>query len=321
MRALILHPSSGLTLSNVPPPSAPDECLIRVTKAGICGTDLQILNGYAGFAGIPGHEFVGVVERAPAADVRWVGQRVVGEINVGCSVCEQCRAGVKEHCLQRTVTGIRERSGAFAEYLSLPAANLHHVPDTVDDATAVFVEPLAAACRILEQVAIEQTTRVAIVGDGRLGILSAQVIQTRTPEVTLFGRHSHKLKVAQALGVDATSASAEQAGRFDVVVDATGSPRGLTEAARLVKPRGVIVLKSTCHEETRSPASVLVVNEITVVGSRCGPFAQAIALLASGAVRTAPLVSHTFPLERFHEAFATARRELKVLFDVQGTTT
>ena len=170
-------------------------------------------------------------------------------------------------------------------------------------------------------MAIERTTRVAIVGDGRLGILCAQVVRTRTPEVTLFGRHSHKLKVAQTLAFDATSASADQAGKFDVVVDATGNPQGLGEATRLVKPRGVIVLKSTCHEETRSRLSQLVVNEITVVGSRCGPFAQAIPLLESGAVRTAPLVSHTFPLERFQEALAAARRELKVLFDVQGTTT
>jgi alcohol dehydrogenase len=315
MRALMFDPSDGLALSDVPTPSPLDECLIRVTKAGICGTDLQILNGYAGFAGILGHEFTGVVERAPAGEAHWIGQRVVGEINVGCNVCERCVAGVKEHCLQRTVTGIRGRSGAFAEYLSLPAANLHRVPDEMDDATAVFVEPVAAACRILEQIAIESTAHVAIVGDGRLGILCAQVVRTRTPDVTLFGRYSRKRQVAQTLGLEATSDTANQAGRFDIVVDATGSPQGFADAAALVKPRGVVILKSTCHGEARSPFTKLVVDEITVVGSRCGPFAKAIPLLASGAVQTAPLVSHTFPLARFHEAFAAAGRHLKVLFD------
>jgi threonine dehydrogenase-like Zn-dependent dehydrogenase len=320
MRALLLGKGGILTLADVPDPAEENACRIRVTRAGICGTDLQMLEGYAEFTGILGHEFVGQVERAPAEAAQWIGKRVVGEINVGCGSCEWCLRGVKEHCLARTVVGIRGRAGAFAEYLTLPAGNLHEVPDGVDDETAVFAEPVAAACRILEQVAVAPASRVAVIGDGRLGNLTAQVMRTRTPHVVLFGRHAHKLAVARALGIDARLTTEPDGGGFDVVVEATGRREGLSSAIEMVQPRGTVVLKSTFHGEGRTPLWPVVVHEVSVVGSRCGPFAPAIALLASGAVRTRPLVTRTCALHQHHDAIAAARRELKVLFDPQRQT-
>jgi threonine dehydrogenase-like Zn-dependent dehydrogenase len=238
LRALLLGNDGSLTLGQAPLPAWPGECLIRVTFAGICGTDLQMLEGYAEFTGVPGHEFVGLVEDAPASDARWIGRRVVGEINVGCGTCERCASGLKEHCPHRTVVGIRDRSGTFAEFLSLPAANLHHVPDHVDDTAAVFVEPVAAACRILEQVAVNADTRVAVVGDGRLGNLIAQVLATRTSDLVLIGRREPKLSVARGLGLDARTIDGAVPGDYDLVVDATGRPDGLERALELVRPRG-----------------------------------------------------------------------------------
>ena len=315
MRALCLDSRGVLTLDEVPAPASPDECLVRVTLAGICGTDLHLLDGYAGFTGIPGHEFVGIVERAPADATAWVGKRVVGDINVGCGSCEWCTRGVKEHCRTRTVLGIRGRSGAFADYLTLPAANLHELPEKLDDAAAVFVEPVAAACRILEQLVITLDTHVAVIGDGRLGNLSAQVMRTATPNVTLFGRHARKMSTARAIGIDARPTNERGKNPFDIVIEATGRREGLAQAIEMVTPRGTIVLKSTFHGETNTPLWPAVVHEVTIVGSRCGPFAPAIELLTSGAVQTAPLVFDTFPLDQHQQAFAAARRELKVLFD------
>ena len=318
MRALVLDKEGHLTLGQVPLPAQPRECLIRVTLAGICGTDLQMLDGYADFSGVPGHEFVGVVEDAPAPDAQWIGRRIVGEINAGCGTCDFCRAGVKEHCPQRTVVGIRGRAGAFAEFLSLPSANLHHVPDSVDDASAVFVEPVAAACRILEQVTVETHHRVAVIGDGRLGNLVAQVLKTRVPDLVLFGRREAKLGVARALGIDARSSDAAEKGAYDLIVEATGRPDGLERAIDLVKPRGTVILKSTCNGATTLALWPVPVHEISIVGSRCGPFATAIDLLASGAVSTEPLLAGVFPLASFQDAFARARRELKVLLNPQA---
>jgi threonine dehydrogenase-like Zn-dependent dehydrogenase len=318
MKALVIDRPGTIALQDVPTPERDGECRIRVRMAGICGTDLQLLEGYADFRGIPGHEFVGVVEAISSADdAAWVGRRVVGEINIGCGRCEWCAAGVKEHCVGRTVVGIRGRSGAFADVLSLPAGNLHEVPSSVDDETAVFVEPTAAACRVLEQVAIDDRARVAVVGDGRLGLLCAQVLRTATPDVTVFGRHAHKLEIAQALGLQTESADAAHPDRFDVVVDATGRPEGVRRALALVRPRGTVVMKSTFHGETAIASWPVVVNEVTLVGSRCGPFHRAIELLASGAVRVRPLVSRVAALHEYESAFADARRLLKVLFDLR----
>lgn len=311
MRALVIEPSRKPALRDVPTPTAQGECLIRVSIAGICGTDLQLLGGYAEFSGIPGHEFVGVVEDASTGDAHWIGRRVVGEINVGCGACTWCARGVKEHCVNRTVVGIRGRGGAFADYLTLPASNLHEVPVAIDDEAAVFVEPLAAACRVLEQVDVGSTSRIAIVGDGRLGLLTAQVLRLRSTAVTLIGRHPRKLEVARQLGIDAREHARGE--RYDVVVDATGSQEGLSRAIELVEPRGTIVLKSTFHGEAGTELWPIAVQEITIVGSRCGPFARAIALLASGHVQTRPVVSRRFTLEEYDAAFEAARSELKVL--------
>jgi alcohol dehydrogenase len=290
------------------------ECRIAVMVAGICGTDLQILRGYAGFSGVPGHEFVGVVETAPDGDRHWIGQRVVGEINVGCGDCDWCKGDTANHCPSRTVLGIVGRSGAFASHLSLPTANLHTVPDALDAESAVLIEPTAAACEILTQVDIGPRARVGVVGDGRMALLVAQVLRTTGAAVTLFGKHDRKLRVARDLGLDAKRSTDDlPASTFDVTVDVTGRPAGLTRAMELVRPRGTVVMKSTFHGETPITLWPAIVDEVTLVGSRCGPFANAIDLLAGGQIHTRPLHAGTYPLEEFTAAFDAARSELKVL--------
>jgi threonine dehydrogenase-like Zn-dependent dehydrogenase len=318
MKALAITGPATIELQERPLPERAGECLIRVRRAGICGTDLQILDGYAGFSGVPGHEFVGVVEQTPSADATWLRKRVVGEINVGCRRCEWCAQGIKEHCDNRRVVGIRDHEGVFAEYLSLPAGNLHEVPAAMDDDTAVFVEPVAAACRIFEQRQLNAGDRVAVIGDGRMGLLVAQVLMTATSDVTLFGRHDAKLAVARSLGLAAErSNGGRPPARFDVVVDVTGRSQGLGRALEIVKPRGIVVLKSTFHGETPITAWPIVVDEVTLVGSRCGPFRPAIDLLASGAVQVKPLIARVARLTDYQAAFAEARHALKVLFDCE----
>lgn len=316
MRAVVLEADGTLSLRDRPRPAAGTECVIRVTAAGICGTDLELLRGYAGFSGIPGHEFVGVVEEAGAGDSEWIGRRVVGEITVGCGRCAGCRAAGRGHCDVRTVVGIRGRDGAFAEYLSLPSTNLHAVPDAMDDVTAVFVEPAAAACRVAEQVKIDAGTRAAVVGAGRLGLLIAQVLRAHGAQVTVVARSQASRSIAGALGLDTAdvdSAAASLARRCDIAVDATGDPAGFAAATALARPRGTVVVKSTFHGETPVSFSPLVVDEITVIGSRCGPFGRAIELLGGGRVEVKPLVAGIYPLEQFAEAFDRAKRALKVI--------
>jgi 2-desacetyl-2-hydroxyethyl bacteriochlorophyllide A dehydrogenase len=301
-------------------PARPDECLVRVSLAGICGTDLEILAGYAGFSGIPGHEFVGVVEHAPDADADWLGKRVVGEINIGCGSCGFCRDGVKEHCTSRTVVGIRGRDGAFADYVSLPAVNLHAVPDAVSDEAAVFVEPLAAACRVVEQLAGQpSSTNVAVIGDGRLGLLASQVLVRSGARVSIFGRHEEKLRLARKWGAETPQHAAGR--EFDVVVEATGRPAGLETALSLVRPRGTIVLKSTVHGTAPISTTPIVVDEVTLIGSRCGPFPTALDLLTSGTIEVAPLISARYPLTEWRQAFDAARTCLKVLLDPRVEST
>lgn len=307
MRALVLG-DGGLRLDAAYPDPEPrkDEAIIRVTLAGICGTDLELLRGYKGFRGVPGHEFVGVVEWCgKRPDL--VGERVVGELNVGCGQCDSCRAAGTHHCECREVLGLVKRDGAFAERLSLPASNLRVLGSNPPDESAVFVEPLAAARRILGQVNVTETTRVAVVGPGRLGRLVALVMRTRTPLVTLVGRGDPSPRAA------------------DVVVDCTGSPDGFARAVEIVRPRGTVVLKSTCAGDAVIPASLLtsvVVNEVTVVGSRCGDrddFETAPAWLVAGTIDVAPLVEATYPLAEFERAFEHAARPgaLKVLLDLR----
>lgn len=309
MRALLLDSSGRLSLQDRDRPSHAGECLIRVKAAGICGTDLELQRGYAQFSGVPGHEFVGVVEAAPERDAQWVGRRVVGEITVGCGRCHGCRSAGRGHCDVRSVLGILGRDGAFAEYLSLPAINLHAVPDALDDYTAVFVEPAAAAYRVAEQVKIEDRMRAAVVGAGRLGSLVAQVLRERGAETVVFVRSESRRSLCAQLGLESRDIDSVEslARQFDLVVDATGAPEGFAQARALVRPRGTLVLKSTFHGETPIAFSPLVVDEITLVGSRCGPFQAAIDALANGRITVKPLIEGVYPLERFAEAFARAR--------------
>jgi threonine dehydrogenase-like Zn-dependent dehydrogenase len=315
MRALLLDPSGTLTLGERDKPVAASECVVRVAAAGICGTDLELRRGYARFLGVPGHEFAGVVEEAPPADAAWIGRRVTGEITVGCGTCDGCRVAGRGHCDRRTVLGIIGRDGAFAEYLSLPAINLHPVPDGVSDDAAALVEPLAAACRVLEQITVTPATTCAVVGPGRLGLLVALVLRAAGAGVTIVGRGESRVTLARTLGFDAVTGEPGSglARHFDVVVDATGQPGGLAVAQRLVRPRGTIVMKSTFHGEAHLALAPLVVDEITLVGSRCGPFALALELLASGRVEVSPLIDAVYPLDRFSEAFAAAEQGQKVI--------
>lgn len=325
MQALVLTPH-GLTreAERCLPALLPGEALIQVHLTGICSTDIELTRGYkGGFTGILGHEFVGTVVAAPTAP-SWIGQRVVGEINIGCGHCELCRRGLGKHCRQRTTIGIIRRDGAFAEYLTLPVANLHVVPPSLTDEQAVFAEPLAAAFEILEQVPITPATRVCVQGDGRLGLLCAMVLAQTGCTLTVIGRHQAKLDLLRAAGIADTRLSAPETyadltGALpDVVVEATGSPAGFAAALDLVRPMGTLVLKSTFADRLADfDVSRLVVEEITLVGSRCGPFPRALAALASGAIDVLPLIHARRPLSDGLAAFDYARQKgvLKVLLD------
>ena len=309
MKAL-RYKNGSLSVSDVPKPFADGEVLVRVTLSGICNTDLEIARGYAGFNGTLGHEFVGIIEevsvgaeasppaghRHPAGLTR--GTRVVGEINAGCGVCDLCRAGDPRHCSNRTVLGIVGRDGAHAEFLKLPIANLLPVPNEISDERAVFTEPLAAACGILERCFVTEDTRVAVIGDGKLGLLCAQVIATTGADITLIGKHENKLRIAARRGIETINVNEalSRASQFDVAVEASGSSSGFALAQQLLHPRGILVLKSTFHGKTEIDAGPLVVNEISVVGSRCGRFAPALELLKSGAVDVESLIAEEFPL-------------------------
>jgi threonine dehydrogenase-like Zn-dependent dehydrogenase len=317
MKAL-RYENKELQVADVPAPVREGEALVRVRLAGVCNTDLEIVRGYAGFRGTLGHEFVGVVERAPGAP-GLEGRRVVGEINAGCGACEQCRAGDARHCPARTVLGIHGRDGAFAELLQLPVANLLPIPDELADERAVFTEPLAAAVAITERVSVEPCARVAVVGDGKLGLLCAQALKVLTgARVSLVGRHQSKLDIARRRDIETFKADelpASFARAFDVTVEASGSPGGFETALRLLRPRGTLVLKSTFHGVTELNFAPVVVDEISIVGSRCGRFAPALELLSRGAVDVDSLVHAEFPLAEGVRALERAAEPgvLKVL--------
>lgn len=316
MRALRFT-GGRLSLDDIPPPAANGEALVRVTRSGICNTDIEIVRGYAGFEGTIGHEFVGVVESAVDRP-ELIGKRVVGEINAGCGTCEKCLAGDPRHCPARTVLGIVGRDGAHAEYLTLPTVNLVEVPDRVTDEQAVFTEPLAAAYGITEQVDIESETRVAVIGDGKLGLLCAMSLGLRSQNVVIVGKHPSKVAIAEKANIEGImlrDITASMNGRFDIVVEASGSESGFATATDLVRPRGKIVLKSTFHGTPVWQASRVVVDEITIVGSRCGRFAPAVELLARNAVDVMSLIDDEMPLVRGVEAMAAATEKgsLKIL--------
>jgi threonine dehydrogenase-like Zn-dependent dehydrogenase len=286
--------------------------LVRVHLAGICSTDLQIFQGYMGFQGVPGHECVGEVFEGPAA---WQGQRVVSDINFACGRCATCVQGLGRHCPTRRVMGILHADGAFAEYVAVPIANLHRVPDTVSDEEAVFTEPLAAAYEILAQVTLAPTDTVLVLGDGKLGLLCAQVLQTTGTSVCVVGRHPQKLALVRQLGMRAQGMQEDLPHLFDVVIEATGSAEGLQRAIEAVRPRGTLVLKSTVATEHTLSLAPLVINEITLVGSRCGLFPPALEALQHHRVAVTPLVTATYALRHGSEAVAHAQRPgtLKIL--------
>ena len=316
MRAVVFDGQASLRREYPIPKPGPDDALVAVRLAGVCKTDLEILKGYMGFRGVMGHEFVGTVVEGPRA---WKDKRVVGEINCICGRCEMCRAGLGNHCLDRTVLGIAGHDGVFAEYVAMPVANLHQVPDNVSDEQAVLVEPLAAAFEILRQVKLQRDQDVVVLGDGRLGQLIVRVLKTVARRVVLVGKHAWKLEAAEKQGIQTALVSDfVPRGRTPVVIDATGTPSGFDLAMRTVRPRGTIVLKSTFAGGDGLNLAPLVINEITVIGSRCGPFRDALAALAAGQVDVSSLIGKRFPLDDALDALAVAARgdSLKVILEV-----
>lgn len=304
-----------LSVREIQAPHNPNEALVRVLLSGICNTDLEIARGYAGFNGTIGHEFVGVVAESANRDL--VGRRVVGEINAGCGQCALCRAGDSRHCPARTVLGIVGRDGAHAEFLQLPEVNLIPVPENIPDQQAVFTEPLSAACGILERASIAKTDRVAVIGDGKLGLLCAQVVALTGAGVVLVGKHPEKLQIVARRGMEtSTPNEAEKRKReFDVVVEASGAAPGFQLALELLRPKGRLVLKSTFQGSTEIAAARIVVDEISIIGSRCGRFQPALELLERQAVEVASLISEEYPLPDALNAMrqAAAQGILKVL--------
>jgi threonine dehydrogenase-like Zn-dependent dehydrogenase len=314
---LAVHLESGrVTLRRRPLPRVPAGfARIRMLAAGICSTDLELQRGYYGFSGTPGHEFVGEVTEC-ADDPSWVGRRVAGEINLACTRCDWCRRGLGRHCPARTVLGIVKHPGAFAEFLTLPVRNLRRVPAALPTEHAVFIEPVAAACEILDQVKIPRGTPVAVLGDGKLGLLIAQVLQANGAKVRLYGRHREKMRLVERCGATWELApKTPPHAAWPFVVDSTGSSGGLSTAVAMAAPRGTVIMKSTVHGLVRIDTAPAIVNELTLVGSRCGRFEPAIRLLASGQVRVEDMISEEMPLDRAPQAFAkaAARGVLKVL--------
>jgi alcohol dehydrogenase len=336
MQALLFDGQLRLANDYPEPILAPGEALIRPSLVGICNTDIEITRGYMGFRGVLGHEFVGVV--VDCEDRAWVGRRVVGEINAACRRCATCTRGDESHCPERTTLGIDRRDGAMAELFSLPIACLHQVPASLPDQAAVFTEPLAAALEILEQSHVRPTERVAVVGDGKLGLLCAQVLRLPGCEVVVIGRHPGRWELLHELGIAAahvgslderrktkdeqghasnsSSSFVLRPSSFDIVVDCSGQPAGLAVARSLVQPRGRLVLKSTFAAESEMNLSRLVVDEVQLLGSRCGPFAPALRLLDHGLIQVQPLVAGHFSLRQGLDAFAAASRRLKILLEI-----
>jgi threonine dehydrogenase-like Zn-dependent dehydrogenase len=309
-------PVDQISLRDVPQPNKPNEALIKIRKAGICSTDLELVKGYYPYAGILGHEFVGEVVDAP--DKSWIGQRVVGEINAVCGACEACLNSRPTHCENRTVLGIVNRDGVFAEYTSLPLENLHRVPDSVSDEMAVFTEPLAAALEIQQQTHIKPTDRVLLIGAGRLGQLVAQTLALTGCDLRVVARHPHQQNLLTARGIHLITEAEIQPRKWDIAVEATGSPDGFNLARKAVRPRGTLVLKSTYKGEMSVNFSSIVVDEISVIGSRCGPFEPALRLLEEREVDPTVLISAQYKLKDILKAFDYAAQPgvLKALIEM-----
>lgn len=316
MRALWLENRKLRLREDVPPPEVlPNEALVRVSKTGICSTDLEMVAGYYPFSGILGHEFVGIVEQGPG----WLlGQRVVGEINTWCGDCPSCRKGLTTHCRNRTVLGLVDRHGAFAEYLTLPVENLHLVPDKISTEAAIFTEPLAAALRIQSQISLRPDDQVLVVGNGKLGQLIAQTLILTGCQVQLVGRRPINTQVLESREITTLMVEEVERAAYDVVVECAGNPTGFDLAVQALRPRGKLVMKSTYASSLDFDASTVVVKELTLLGSRCGPFAPALDLLAKGVIEVTPLVEARYPLDKALAAFEHARQPgtLKVVVEV-----
>ena len=304
MRALVLS-KGEVRVKEVPDPQPrPGEALVRVLSAGICNTDLELARGYMNFSGVLGHEFVGVVDQAESAHL--LGKRVVGEINCVCHQCHYCQLEMPHHCLNRSVLGILNRDGAFAEFLTLPEENLHLAPASVRDDVAVFAEPVAAAFRITEQITINDGDRVVVLGDGKLGQLIAQVLWLSTKNLVCVGKHPWKLNLLKGLGIRTALVDEPVMRGADVVVEATGSHLGFARALELVRPEGTIILKTTVAHPTAVELSSPVVNEVRILGSRCGPFRPALEALSLGNVGVQPLISEIFSINDADKAMVRA---------------
>ena len=325
MQSLLIQ-NAQLFRADISLPEIQDhEALVRVLLAGICGTDLELLKGYQNFQGVPGHEFVGIVERCPTGPVL-EGKRVVADINCGCGHCSWCLNENERHCPERTVIGIRRHPGAFAQYLALPAKNLFPVPDELSNEEAVFAEPLAAVLEMSRQIQLTGQEKTAVLGDGTLGLLSALALKQHCRNLTLFGKHHSKLLIAEAQGIATHLLASESSPKtavglqsFDLVIEATGRPQGLETALDLVRPEGTIVIKSTCQEKTTLNLAKVVVNEISLIGSRCGDPGLALSVLRHKTFDVLPLIEAVYPLSDFQEAFFRAgqRGSLKVLMNLE----
>ena len=316
MKGLWLEDQHLSLRTDIPAPvMASDEALVKVLQAGICNTDLELLRGYYPYQGVLGHEFVGMVEQGPA---HLIGQRVVGEINATCGHCRSCQSGQSTHCENRTVLGIVNRNGAFADYLTLPVQNLHAVPDSLTTDAATFTEPVAAALEIQEQVKISSNDRVLVVGDGKLGQLVAQTLALTGCDLWVIGRHLEKLEHLRNLGIQTGLAESLIPRSFDLAVECTGNPEGFAIARQGLRPRGTLILKSTYANPLSLDISAIVVDEITLIGSRCGPFAPALQLLAEGKIKVLDLIEAKYPLEDGLTAFAHAQKRgvLKILLEM-----
>ncbi len=319
MKAVIFDETLKYVEDYEKPTPKKGEALIKVTYGGVCNTDKEITKGYMGYKGILGHEFTGVVEEINDEDKTFLGKRVVGEINLGCKNCEWCAKDLERHCPNRSTLGILAKDGCFAEYVTLPLSNLIEIPENVPDEQAVFVEPLAAGLEILEQMHIQPCQKVMVLGDGKLGLLTALALNACGLDVLIVGKHQNKLDIAKNQGVKTQLLSEfEQAPKFDVVVEATGSITGFETSVNCVKPRGTLVLKSTIAASKELNLAPIVINEITILGSRCGRFEPAMRLIASGKIDFSQMISKIYPIEQAVEAFDAnnAKDTIKILLKI-----
>ncbi|MCK5511784.1 MAG: alcohol dehydrogenase catalytic domain-containing protein [Thermodesulfovibrionia bacterium] len=317
MRALVFHKKRLKYISDYPlPRRGRNEALIKVTHAGICNTDIEITRGYIKFEGVPGHEFVGIVERCSQKNL--IGKRVVGEINITCGHCSFCKEQMQNHCPDRSVLGIFNKDGVFAEYITLPVRNLHLLPDSISSEEAVFIEPLAAVFEITRQVEIMPYHKVCVLGDGKLGLLAGQVISLKGCDLMVVGRHKDKLSLLKKRGIKTELCSQFNKKGFDIVVDCTGSPTGIETALQIVRPGGKVIVKTTTARKTEVDLNAIVVNELTLIGSRCGPFPWAIKAMERGNIDIKPFISKRFSLQDGVKAFkyTSKRNVLKVLLAI-----